>query len=133
MFFGLIKISLTAFLFFSIVTTGFGQQTEVTGTVKDAKNKLPLSYVTVSFKGTSIQTRTDQDGKFTIKSATDQSMLQLDFIGYRRIRKAIKPHESQDLEIQMLEESQQLTEVKVTAGRSGPYKNKNNPAVELIR
>jgi hypothetical protein len=133
MFFGLIKIPLTAFLFFSIFTTAFGQQTEVTGTVKDARNNLPLSYVTVSFKGTSIQTRTDQDGRFTIKSATDQTMLQLDFIGYRRILKTIKPHESQDLDIQMIEESQQLTEVKVTAGKSGPYKNKNNPAVELIR
>jgi hypothetical protein len=133
MFFKFIKPFLISFLFISLTTNVFSQQTEVTGKVTDFKNKLPLPYVTVSFKGTSIQAKTDQNGSFTISSPTGQNILQFDFIGYKRILKAIKPSQSQDIDIQMFEESQELTEVKITGGKSGPYRNKNNPAVELIR
>jgi hypothetical protein len=133
MFFTSLKLFLTSLLLTALVTSGLCQETEVTGVVKDARNKLPLAYVTVSFKGGTIQTKTDQDGSFKIKSPEAQTTLQLDYIGYKRLLKAIKPNQSQDFVIQMTEESQQLTEVKITAGKSGPYRNKNNPAVELIR
>jgi hypothetical protein len=133
MFFNSLKLFLTSLLLTALVTSGLCQETEVTGVVKDGRNKLPLAYVTVSFKGSTIQTKTDQDGSFKIKSPEAQTTLQLDYIGYKRLVKAIKPNQSQDFVIQMTEESQQLTEVKITAGKSGPYHNKNNPAVELIR
>src|SRR4051812_3990598 len=126
------KLFLTALLLTGLVTSALCQQTEVTGVVKDGRNKLPLPYVTVSFKGSSIQTKTDQNGSFKINSPQAQTMLQLDYIGYKRLLKAIRPNRSQDVVLQMTEESQQLTEVKITAGKSGPYRNKNNPAVELI-
>jgi hypothetical protein len=113
--------------------SAFGQQTEVKGKVMDSKSKLPLSHVTVSFDGTTIQTKTDQTGEFTITSPKDQTLLRLDLIGYKRVLKTVKPSQSQEVNIQMFEDSQQLTEVKITSNKSGPYKNKNNPAVELIR
>lgn len=129
----LFKFFLTTTFLFILTINVFGQQTEVTGKVKDSKHKLAIAYVTVSFKGTSIQTRTDQAGNFKISSSKPQSILQFDFIGYKQLNKTINPGQSQDLDIQMSEESQQLTEVKITSGKAGPYKNKNNPAVELIR
>jgi hypothetical protein len=133
MFFNSIKLLFLVLLFLIFSTNGFGQQTEVTGKVFDGKTKQAIPYVTVSVKGTSIQTKTDQDGTFKISSPTAQLTLQLDFVGYKRIFKTIKPGQSLDVDIQMFEESQQLTEVKITSGKSGPYRNKNNPAVELIR
>ena len=123
-------------LVFSLTLLNFNalcQVTEVSGQVKDAKYKKPLSHVTVSFRGTSIQSRSDADGRFKISSPNRQTQIQFDFIGYGRIVKTIRPNETQELQVLMAEESQELTEVHITRGKAGPYRNKNNPAVELIR
>jgi hypothetical protein len=67
-----IKILLLAFTFLIpfVGVTAFAQtSTVVRGIVTDAKEKDPLPYVTVLFKGTTISTRTDADGRFTISTA----------------------------------------------------------------
>jgi hypothetical protein len=133
MFRNSLKSTLFLFFFLLLTSTAFGQRTEVTGIVVDAKDKQALPYLTVTFKGTSIQTKTDAKGSYTISSPNPQTLLQFDYIGYKRIVKTIKPNESQTLNVEVAEDSQQLTEVNVTAGKHRPYRNKDNPAVEFIK
>lgn len=133
MFVSSLKYHLIFVILILLTNNALCQQTKVTGKVTDGKHKQPMPYVTVSFKGTAIQTKTDQNGSFTLIGSKDQSQLQFNYIGYKEILKAVKPAQSQDIEVKMFETTQQLTEVKITGGKSGPYKNKNNPAVDLIR
>ncbi|WP_432712145.1 DUF5686 family protein, partial [Pedobacter sp.] len=110
-----------------------GQNTTVTGIVTDSKDKDPLPYVTLLFKGTNIITKTDGDGKFTISSPGNYTQLQFSYVGYTTKIITIKPGEAQDIAIKMDAESTSLNEVVISAGKRPSYKNKNNPAVELIR
>jgi hypothetical protein len=109
------------------------QNTVVSGIVTDAKDKDPLPYVTVLFKGTSIITRTDGDGKFNISTSDAHSQLQFSFVGYTTKIVSIKVGEVQDISVKMDAEAMALNEVVISSGKRPSYKNKNNPAVELIR
>lgn len=51
-------------------------QTIITGTVTDANNKQALSYVTVSFQGTTTGINTDSKGHYTL-STSNQGLLKL--------------------------------------------------------
>lgn len=110
----------------------FGQRTEVSGSIKDGKNQA-LSSVTVTFKGTTISTKADNDGNFHISSEASQTQLQFHSIGFRTKVIPIKANESQEIKVLMEEVSEALTEVKITSAKLAAYRNKNNPAVELIR
>jgi hypothetical protein len=110
----------------------FAQQTQVTGRVIDSRRKEALPYVTVSFKGTSILTKTDENGEFKISSTAPETMLQFNHVGYKRALLSIKPNQAQDVQVQLSEVSQELIEVKITSAKLAAYRNKNNPAVELI-
>jgi hypothetical protein len=113
--------------------TATAQITVVSGIVTDAKDKDPLPYVTVLFKGTNIITRTDGDGKFNISTAEAHTQLQFSFVGYTTKIVTIKAGEAQDISVKMDAEAMALNEVVISSGKRPSYKNKNNPAVELIR
>jgi len=109
------------------------QQTVVTGVVTDAADKDPIPYATVLFKGTNIITRTDADGKYTLATEEKHTELQVSYVGYKTAILTIKVGESQVVNIKMQSESQSLTEVVISSNKRPAYRNKNNPAVELIR
>ncbi len=109
------------------------QQTVVTGVVTDATDKDPIPYATVLFKGTEIMTRTDADGKYTISTSEKYDQLQISYVGYKTAFVAIQPGVTQTMNIKLQSESQSLTEVTITSNKRPAYRNKNNPAVELIR
>ena len=109
------------------------QITTVTGIITDANDKDPLPYVTLLFKGTNIISRSDADGKFTISTSENHTQLQFSFVGYKTKIVNIKPGETQHIAVVMEAESTSLNEVVISSGKRPSYKNKNNPAVELIR
>jgi hypothetical protein len=109
------------------------KQTIITGVVTDVADKDPLPYVTVLFKGTEIITKTDADGKFTISTSEVHNQLQFSYVGYKIAFVDIKPGEVQNVNIQLKSEAQSLTEVVINTNKRPAYRNKNNPAVELIR
>lgn len=108
-------------------------QTVITGVVSDASDKDPIPYATVLFKGTQIITKTDADGKFTISTSESHTQLQISYVGYKTSFVTIKPGETQTINVRLQSESQVLTEVAITSNKRPAYRNKNNPAVELIR
>jgi hypothetical protein len=112
----------------------FAQSTVVSGTVTDSKDKSPLPSVTILFKDTKIAVRTDADGKFSISGRAAYTQLQVIYVGYKTKFVHIIPSTTQTINIVLQEESQNLHEVTISSkAKKVPYRNKGNPAVELIR
>ena len=78
-------------------------------------------------------TRTDADGRFTISSTASHNTLQFSYVGYKPEFVTITPAQSQEISVKLMPEATNLNEVVVTAGKRPRYRNKENPAVELIR
>jgi len=123
---------LLATFFFLFTFTAAAQQTIVSGVITDAKDKSALPYVTVLFKGTKLVTKTDANGKYTLSSATPYSQILVNYVGYKSQTLNITPSVTQTVNIKLMEEAQSLTEVKISSGKKAKYRNKGNPAVELI-
>ena len=111
--------------------TAYGQKmTSVRGQVIDAKTKETMPYVNVQFYGTTLGVTSDIEGNFFIETKTAVSKLKITYVGYKPQTLKIKQGEANRLEIKLDEEVIDLKEVVVTQGK---YRNKGNPAVELIR
>ncbi len=110
------------------------QQTFIKGVITDAKTREPLPFVTVMFEGTTLGVNTDFDGQYVIQadSSTKYSTLKVSFVGYKTAIKEIQPGISQMVNFKLQLETKTLNEVTVKAKKE-KYRNKNNPAVELIR
>jgi iron complex outermembrane receptor protein len=67
-------------LFFSFSL--FAQQKTITGKIVDQESGQPLAGVTVSVKGTKTAVVTNNDGTFTIAVPSDQSVLDVSYVGY---------------------------------------------------
>jgi CarboxypepD_reg-like domain/Family of unknown function (DUF5686) len=108
-------------------------QTSVKGTVTDAETREPLPFVNVYFKGTTTGVVTDLDGKYSIKSEQTYSALQFSYLGYKTITRQI-PLGNAVLHVRLNTESKMLDEVTVRPGKvKEKYRNKNNPAVDLVK
>jgi len=126
-------IFIIAFILPLLAFQAAAQQTVISGVVTDAADKDPIPYATVLFRGTSIITKTDADGKFQISTSEVHDQIQISYVGYRTSYIPIKTGESQVVNVKLQSESQNLTEVTIKSSKRPSYRNKNNPAVELIR
>lgn len=128
------KLSFLTFLLFFYTSTLFAQATRVIGKVTDAVTKETLPFVTVSFPGSNVSTPTDVDGRFIISSDAARTQLKATFVGYKDYFLTISPGKTQAIEIRLVPTTQQLGEVEVKGQKKTTrYRNKDNPAVELIR
>ena len=123
---------LLATILFFFTLDAAAQRTIVSGVITDVKDRTALPYVTVLFKGTQLVTKTDANGKYTLSSATPYSQVQVNYVGYKSQTLTITPSVTQTLNIKLQEEAQSLTEVNISSGKKAKYRNKGNPAVELI-
>ena len=110
------------------------QNTIVKGTITDAATNQPLPFVAVSFLGSNNGVNTDEKGHYNLKSynTTDQQ-LTISYIGYKAITRKIIIGKEQIINIKLVAEGKTLNEVLVRTARKVKYKNKDNPAVELIK
>lgn len=97
------------------------------GVVKDKENGQPVGYAAVAVLGGTQGTMTDENGAFTLNVRRD-SWIVISFIGY--VSDTLRLGSNPYLDIELKPEPQMLQEVVVTRKR---YRNKNNPAVDLIR
>ena len=123
------KEGIILFILTSIFFTA-NAQTLVKGFVRDAITKKPLSLVTVYFKdGKGVST--GDDGSYSIETINPKrTVIIFSYVGYKNVSKQITPNTEQTIDIE-LELNAALKEVVVKRSR-GKYRNKNNPAVELI-
>jgi hypothetical protein len=123
---------LTFFLFCTSLL--FAQNTIVSGKVIDAANNKPMPFVTVAFTGTTIGITTNDQGEYTLSSDKPLTQLKASFLGYKDAHLTIIPNKEQVVNIRLFPAiAQQLNEVVIKSGKKPKYRNKDNPAVELIR
>src|SRR5690606_8010854 len=102
----------------------------ITGTVKNEQGE-PLAGVTVTIKGTSTATVTDEDGIFRINLPTGNETLVLSFVGYRRQEVAVEGKKT--LEIILQPASESLDEVIATGYGGTTTKGATTGAIDAIR
>ena len=102
--------------------------------VRDGETKEPLPYVNIFFTGTSIGVISDFQGKYRISTDKPYTQIQFSFVGYQPVIRSLRRGETQVINISLKSESAILEEIVVKPGREKEkYRNKNNPAVDLIR
>jgi len=122
------------FILLFCCNTMFGQTTVITGTVTDATTKQPIAFATVAFNGTNIGINTNDQGKYTLRtSQLGLKQLKITLIGYKPAVLNVVPGTTQVINARLFPQAEALNEVDVVAGPKPKYRNKDNPAVELIR
>jgi len=128
-----IRITNKATLLFTVLCFGLfsNAQTVVKGFVKDAATMKPIQFVSIYFEGGKGVT-TGEDGSYSIVTNRDNlKIINFSFTGYKNVVKKIIAGKEQIVNVE-LELNQSLQEVIVRTKKKGKYKNKDNPAVELI-
>jgi hypothetical protein len=106
--------------------------TKVRGTVIDSVTKEPLPFVTIFFKGTNVGIETDLNGQYNLESKFASDKLSASFLGYHLKTYAVKIGSNTKIDFRLAPTSFSLAEVQVKAKRKR-YRNKNNPAVDLLK
>ena len=119
---------ISTFLLVSLFSHG---QTIVKGFVKDAATMRPLEFVSIYFDGGKGVT-TGADGSYSIVSK-NLKLTSINFsnTGYKKISKKLIVGKEQILNIE-LEQDNAMQEVTVKTKKRAKYRNRDNPAVELI-
>lgn len=107
----------------------FGQTTTVNGTVIDATNLQPVPFANVGLIGTSFGVTTDDAGIFSFTFEGNKTDLMVTALGFTNKIVKVEPGLKQTLTIVISDQVAQLEQIIIKSGR---YRNKNNPAVELI-
>jgi hypothetical protein len=107
------------------------EKTVIKGVVLDALTGYPIPYASVFLKGTTVGTLTDNYGKYRIESSLPATTISFSFIGYKTESREIQPGIEQTVDVRLSLTSITLDEVVIKAKKKD-YRNKNNPAVELI-
>ncbi len=120
-------MKIIAYIFFSFLPFLSLAQTEittVTGKIQDKNTKEALPYVSIGFKGFSVGTTSDFEGRFKISSNQKVDTLIFTYVGYKRLSKKISSGINQDLLVEMQDQSMEMGEIVINPGL--------NPALRII-
>lgn len=115
-------------------STVFAQSIVVSGTITDKVTNETLPYVSVTVVGGAVGTgvSADEDGRYRISVPNGLSKIRFSYIGYLGVDIDIQQAATQTINIAMDVDPEMMEEVVVSAKR-GRYRNRDNPAVQLIR
>lgn len=108
------------------------QNTIISGTVTDSITGEKLPYVSIIFKGTTIGTTTDLDGKFYLSALTSAKTLQVSYLGYKEKDLKVITGKTNNFEVQLSSSSIDLSEV-IIKPKKEKYTKKENPAVLFVK
>ena len=132
----MVKKSIKYFFLFSSLlflhSVATAQQTIVTGIVTDLNSGAPIPFATVVFKA-GRGTVTDSAGKYKLVGTNQIGSIKISYVGYKTITKNIQIGKSQVIDVIMEVDPLLSNNVTVSTNKRAPYKNKNNPAVDLIK
>ncbi|MEO8886877.1 MAG: DUF5686 family protein [Mucilaginibacter sp.] len=127
------RLSLLTLLLFSTLLLR-AQTAVISGTITDANDKETLPFVNITFPGTiEGAVRSKTDGTYSISNPKGHSQIRFSFVGYKDVVLPIEPGKSQHINVTMQPVVSQLNQVDISSTRNGRYRNRDNPAVELIR
>ncbi len=114
-------------------STGYSQKmTHIKGKVVNAKTNEPIPFVNIIFVGKNIGTITDYKGEYTLETQWASNKIQALYMGYYSKFNDVIVEKNQVINFRLEPESYNLEEV-VVSSKKKRYKNKDNPAVALIR
>ncbi len=108
------------------------KMTRVRGTVINSKTKEPIPFANIVFVGKNIGTTTDYKGEYNLETQWASGSIRAAYIGYKSSIKKIIKGKSQTINFELEPENFKIDEVVVKSRRKR-YRNKNNPAVALIK
>ncbi|MDZ7896993.1 MAG: TonB-dependent receptor [Arcicella sp.] len=121
-------------IFLLIISSAcFGQQVNLEGRVISDKNTI-IPFATISLKNTKIATVTNEQGKFELKDIPfGEYTIEASSVGYKTQAKRIAVNASQTpIEIILLDASQELAEVSVTAEKTSKVQEQRAIAIKSI-
>lgn len=105
--------------------------TTASGIVVDASTSEPLALATIRFEGKNVGGITDAEGRFKVEINEPANRLTVTYMGYETAVVNLRPGQANaGLSVRLEEANNTLKEVVV---RNEKYRNKGNPAVELIQ
>jgi hypothetical protein len=119
-------IAFLALSFFSAIA-----QTKVSGYVYDENNE-PIAFANVLFKGSTVGTITNEDGKFYLESDENWNTLIVSFLGFEMLEIPITKRVNYDLKFILKEEVSSLNEVLLVSGKQSK-KASENPAIRILK
>ncbi|TLU99370.1 DUF5686 and carboxypeptidase-like regulatory domain-containing protein [Dyadobacter luticola] len=127
------RILLTFILLQMISAAAISQEvtTTIRGKITDARSGETLPYVSIIIPGTTMGTVSDIDGKYAMTLKENYTSIKFSYVGYVTVEKPITQGIDQVIDIKMAVDASMLKEVTVKG--KGRYRNKDNPAVQLIR
>lgn len=110
-----------------LASSSFSQQSSyiIQGKITDANTNEPIPFANVIFKGTTIGTTTDFDGRYKLTTRTIGDSLTVMVVNYKKKTKKVKKTPTQNLDFQLEQSTFELGEVIIEAGE--------NPAFPIIR
>jgi hypothetical protein len=127
-----LKIIFFLLIFLSLFQTiSIAQTTTVSGIIRDNKG-VTVPFAGITFPGSQIVSKSDIQGKYKISTTEKFTQIKFSYVGYKTVIKPIIPGKDQIINVVLEEDATMLTEVVIKSKTKG-YKNKDNPAVELIR
>ena len=128
----LVHITCLLLVLFLAAKQSSAQNRVVTGRVLDSLTRMPLQNVSVSVKSGGGGTLTDSTGAFKLEVDKNVRQLKISFVGYTAKSILIGGAETPRLNILLSQAYSSLEDVTVKY-RRGKYRNKDNPAVALMR
>ncbi len=103
-------------------------QVKVSGIVVDEQSK-PVPFANIIFKGSIEGTISDENGRFYLQSNISYKELEVSFVGFQT-EVILLESRNYDLNIVLVESSNELNEVKLYSGK---IKKKGNPAIAILK
>ncbi len=110
-----------------------GKVTRVSGQVTDAVTGRPLALISINFSGSGHGTSSDSQGKYYLIAAGSYKKVSFSYEGYQQVTVTVIPGQDNNVSVRLKKSLTQLKEVVITSGKNKRYRNKGNPAVELIQ
>ena len=124
------KSKLLIFLFFTVSLATFSQ-TKVSGYVYDESNQ-PIAFANVIFKGSTVGTITNENGKFYLESDENWNTVEISFLGFEILIYQLPKRVNYNLKFTLKEEAATLDAVLIVTGKQSK-KASENPAVRLLK
>ena len=128
--FCLMNLNLRYLIFFFGIFSAYAQ-TKVSGYVFD-ENNVSVAYANVLFKGSSVGTITNEEGKFYLESTNTYETLIVSFIGYETLEIPLTKKVNYELKFILKESAGQLDEVFIVTGKQSK-KESENPAIAILK
>lgn len=118
-------------LLFLLLTTIAHAQT-IRGIVTDSISGEGLPYASLIFRGTTIGTATDLEGRFELPLPERTQTLEISYLGYDTRQVSVSSRQKGNLHIRLVPSGIALQEVTIRPEKE-KYSKKDNPAVRLVK